>query len=81
MWQALCFRDIWGTSGLFPTFGENQGLIFGVGFRTRFGMPLGLLFGRSLGLFEPFWEPWGHLWETFSKMDAKMKHVGARGAT
>ena len=60
------------------TFGENKGLIFGVRFRTRFGMPFGMLVGCFL---EIFWVPWEHLWETFGKMDAKIKHFGTRGTT
>ena len=40
------------------TFRENKGLIFGVGFRTRFGMPFGVLFGRFL---ESFWTLLGAL--------------------
>ncbi len=37
-------------------------------------MPFGVLFGA-------FWEPRGHLWETFGKMDAKIEHFGTRGTT
>ena len=25
--------------------------------------------------------PWGHLWETFGKMNAKIEHFGIRGTT
>ena len=32
-------------------------------------------------LFGPCWEPWGHLWETFSKTDVKIEHLGTRGTT
>ena len=54
---------------------------FGVRFRTRFGMPFGVLFGRFWNLFGLFWEPRGHLWETVGKMDANIAHFGTRGTT
>ena len=38
--------------------------------------------GPVLGsLFGPFWKPWGHLRETFGKIDAKIDHFGTRGTT
>ena len=40
-WQALCFRDIRG----------KRGLRFGVRFRSRSGMPFGVLFGHFLESF------------------------------
>ena len=51
-WDGLRFFICFGKNRFLKTFRENKDLIFGVGFRTRFGMPLGMRFDRFL---ESFW--------------------------
>ena len=57
-----------GRRYVLDTFGGKGGLQFGVRFRTRFGVPCGMLFGYFLEFFNTFWEPWGLLWETFGEL-------------